>query len=215
MTQLILADDHELFLEGLKGLLNKASDIELVATARDGQEVVELAEKLRPRVVLMDVTMPRLNGIQATQMILERCPDTAVITLSMHGDRRFIAESLKAGSRGYILKESTSQELIEAVRIVAAGGMYFSPKAAEVLAQDYLRLLAAEESSQSTPLSDRELEVLKLLAQGRNSKQIADRLSISKNTVDSHRRHILDKLNCESLADLTRYAIREGLLDLS
>ena len=213
--RVLLADDHEMFLEGLRELLGKADGIELVGLARDGAEVVAAAERLQPDVVLMDMTMPRLNGIQATQKIAAGSSGTKVLVLSMHGDKNLIVESLKAGARGYVLKECSSQELCLAIQTVVNGQYYLTPAILSTLLGDYLRLTENEAQSSNCPLSDRELDVLKLLVNGCNAKQIAEQLSISKNTVDTHRRHILDKLGCNSMAELTRYAIREGYLDLS
>ncbi|MDY4033233.1 MAG: response regulator transcription factor [Pyramidobacter sp.] len=213
--RVLLADDHEMFLEGLRELLGKADGIELAGLARDGAEAVAAAERLQPDVVLMDMTMPRLNGIQATQKIAAGSSGTKVLVLSMHGDKNLIVESLKAGARGYVLKECSSQELCLAIQTVANGQYYLTPAILSTLIGDYLRLTENEAQSSSCPLSDRELDVLKLLVNGCNAKQIAEQLSISKNTVDTHRRHILDKLGCNSMAELTRYAIREGYLDLS
>ncbi|NLL36324.1 MAG: response regulator transcription factor [Fretibacterium sp.] len=213
--RVLLADDHELFLEGLKALLLKVPDIKLVGQARDGLEVLELTERMKPEVVVMDVTMPRLNGIHATHQIREKFPEVRVLILSMHSDRELIVESLKAGALGYILKECSSDELCKAIQAVMMGQYYLTPSVLPPLIEDYLRLLQAEEDSSACPLSDREQDVLKLFAKGLNAKQIAARLDISKNTVDTHRRRIMDKVGCNSMADLTRYAIREGYLDLS
>ena len=210
--RVLLADDHDLFLEGLKELILKAPDIELAGQARDGLEALEQTALMKPDVVLMDMTMPRLNGIQATRQVAEKFPGVRVLVLSMHGDRELVVESLKAGARGYILKECTSDELYTAIRAVMAGQYYLTPSA---LIEDYLRLLQAEAKSSASPLSDREQDVLRLLVKGLNAKQIAARLDISKNTVDTHRRRIMDKVGCNSMAELTRYAIREGYLDLS
>ena len=214
MIRILIADDHVLFREGMKSLLKSEDGIELIASASDGLEALELAGELRPDIVLMDVTMPRMNGIIATEKIVSKFPDIKVIVLSMHSDRRFIAETLKAGARGYLLKESSPQTVVEAIRSVAEGNIYLSAKACTVLTEDYLRLLNNEKQNSSNPLSEREMEVLLLLVKGRNGKQIADTLSISKNTVDTHRRRILDKLGCASMAELTKYAIREGFLTL-
>ena len=214
MVRILIADDHVLFREGMKSLLKNEDGIELIASASDGLEALELAGELRPDIVLMDVTMPRMNGIIATEKIVSKFPDIKVIVLSMHSDRRFIAETLKAGARGYLLKESSPQTVVEAIRSVAEGDIYLSAKACTVLTEDYLRLLNNEKQNSSNPLSEREMEVLLLLVKGRNGKQIADTLSISKNTVDTHRRRILDKLGCASMAELTKYAIREGFLTL-
>ena len=213
--RVLLADDHEMFLEGLRELLGKADGIELAGLARDGAEAVAAAERLQPDVALMDMTMPRLNGIQATQKIAAGSPGTKVLVLSMHGDKNLIVESLKAGARGYVLKECSSQDLCLAIQTVANGQYYLTPAILSTLIGDYLRLTENEEQGSDCPLSERELDVLKLLVKGCNAKQIAEQLSISKNTVDTHRRHILDKLGCNSMAELTRYAIREGYLDLS
>lgn len=214
MTRVLLADDHELFREGLKSLLSNEIDIEIVGSASDGAAAVELALEHRPDVILMDVTMPNMNGIAATVKILETLPETRVVIISMHNDRRFIAESLKAGAAGYVLKESSTGVMLEAIRTVSRGEIFLSSRACTVLVEDYLRMLGNEEENGSCPLSERELEVLRLLVKGRNAKQIADTLSISKNTVDTHRRRIMDKLGCDSMAELTRYAIREGFLTL-
>lgn len=214
MVRILIADDHVLFREGMKSLLKSEDGIELIASASDGLEALELAGELSPEIVLMDVTMPRMNGIIATEKIVSKFPDIKVIVLSMHSDRRFIAETLKAGARGYLLKESSPQTVVEAIRSVAEGDIYLSAKACTVLTEDYLRLLNNEKQNSSNPLSEREMEVLLLLVKGRNGKQIADTLSISKNTVDTHRRRILDKLGCASMAELTKYAIREGFLTL-
>ena len=213
--RVLLADDHELFLEGLKELILKAPGIELAGQARDGLEALEQTALMEPDVVLMDMTMPRLNGIQATRQIAEKFPGIRVLVLSMHGDRELVVESLKAGARGYVLKECTLDELHQAILTVSRGQYYLTPSVLSLLIEDYLRLLQAEAESSASPLSDREQDVLKLLVKGLNAKQIAARLDISKNTVDTHRRRIMDKVGCNSMAELTRYAIREGYLDLS
>ena len=214
MIRILIADDHVLFREGMKSLLKNEAGIELIASASDGVEALELAEELHPDIILMDVTMPRMNGIIATGKIVSKFPDIKVIVLSMHSDRRFIAETLKAGARGYLLKESSPETVVDAIHSVAEGEIYLSAHACTVLTEDYLRLLNNEKENSANPLSEREMEVLLLLVKGRNGKQIADTLSISKNTVDTHRRRILDKLGCASMAELTKYAIREGFLTL-
>ncbi len=214
-VRVLLADDHELFLEGLKELIRKTPGIELAGQARDGLEALEQVGLVKPDVVLMDMTMPRLNGIHAAQQLRERFPEVRVLVLSMHGDREFIVESLKAGVRGYVLKECSPDELYRAIHTVVAGQYYLTPSVLPPLIEDYLRLLQMEENSSACPLSDREQDVLRLFVKGLNAKQIAARLGISKNTVDTHRRRIMDKVGCNSMAELTRYAIREGYLDLS
>ncbi len=194
MIKIFLADDHELFSEGLKSLLTKEDGLDVLGSAVCGEDAVREALRLRPDVVLMDVSMPDMNGITATGKILGAGSSASVIILSMHNDRRFIAESLKAGARGYMLKECSPEEMLHAIRIVNDGEIYLSPKVCTVLADDYLRLLAGEEAGAAPPLSEREREVLALLAKGRSAKQIADALSISKTTVATHRSRIMDKL---------------------
>ncbi|MCR4818778.1 MAG: response regulator transcription factor [Fretibacterium sp.] len=213
MIRIILADDHDIFLEAMKELVSKFPDLEIVGLAHDGIQAVEQTAEMMPDIVLMDMAMPHLNGIQATHQIHEKFPDVSVLILSMHNDREFLVESLKAGAHGYILKECTSEELYLAVQRVAGGQYYIARSVLPMLIRDYLRLLKNEEKAPgSNTLSAREMEILKLLAGGLNSKQIALQLSISKNTVDTHRRRILDKVGCNSLVDLTRYAIRNGYL---
>ncbi|MCE5201331.1 MAG: response regulator transcription factor [Synergistaceae bacterium] len=214
MIRLLIADDHELFREGLKSLLKSEDDIELVGSASDGLEAVNMTEELHPDVILMDVTMPNINGIQATEKIIAQDPGIAIIVISMHSDRRFIAETLKAGAKGYLLKESSPQAVLDAIRSVTKGDIFLSTKACTVLVKDYLRLLDNEAVNKVNPLSEREMEVLHLFVKGYNGKQIAEYLSISKNTVDTHRRRIMDKLGCASMVELTKYAIREGFLTL-
>lgn len=215
MIRLLIVDDHSLFVAGIRGLLEQAKDIEVVATACDCVSGVAAALEHHPDVVLMDMTMPGGGGVECTKRILNRLPDTKTLALSMHDDRRFIVEMLRSGACGYLLKECTAEELVYAIRTVADGKWFLSSRVCLVIIQDYLKLLDEAQGSSVTPLSEREQDVLKLLVQGCNSKQIATELSISKNTVDTHRRRIMDKLNCDSIAELTRYAIREGLLDLS
>ena len=216
MTRILLADDHDLFLEGLKELIGKFPDLEIVGLAHDGLQTVEQTAMMMPDVVLMDMAMPRMNGIHAIHQIREKFPDVRVLVLSMHSSREFLVESLKAGAQGYILKECTSEELYLAIQDVASGQYHIAQAVLSLLIDDYLRLLRGEESAPEnetlSTLSPREMEIFKLLTGGLNSRQIALQLSISKNTVDTHRRRILDKLGCNSLVELTRYAIRNGYL---
>ena len=216
MTRILLADDHDLFLEGLKELIGKFPDLEIVGLAHDGLQTVEQTAMMMPDVVLMDMAMPRMNGIHAIHQIREKFPDVRVLVLSMHSSREFLVESLKAGAQGYILKECTSEELYLAIQDVASGQYHIAQAVLSLLIDDYLRLLRGEESAPEnetlSTLSPREMEIFKLLTGELNSRQIALQLSISKNTVDTHRRRILDKLGCNSLVELTRYAIRNGYL---
>lgn len=211
--KILLADDHELFIEGLTGLISKVENFELAGRAHDGAQAVEQAELLKPDIILMDMTMPNMNGINAARQILSKLSDTKIIVLSMHGDREFIVESLKAGVKGYILKECTSEELNQAIISVYNGFYYIAASIMPIIIEDYLRLLKNSGNNKSSPMSERELEILKLFVNGQSSKQIAAALSISKNTVDTHRRRILDKAGCNNLAELTHYAIRNGYID--
>lgn len=215
MIRIILADDHELFLEGLRDILSREKNIEIVALARTGTEALEMTLIHHPDVVVMDLTMPDMNGIEATRRINSSMKDVKILALSMHADKRFLAEILRAGAIGYALKEGTSAEFIQAIKTVSEGETYLTPKIASILVRDYLRLLDTELPSQGSRLSDREREVLSMLVRGNSSKNIASALHISKNTVDTHRRKIMEKLGCSSIAELTRFAIREGLIDLT
>ena len=209
-TRILLADDHKLFIEGLAELMKKNPDLELSGQAKNGLQAVEEAERIKPDIILMDISMPELSGVKALKRILPKMPEVRAIMLSMYNSRELIVESLRAGARGYILKECTSSELYEAIRTVMGGQFYIARSSLEVLVEDYLRLLKEDERNSARLLSEREREVLKLLAGGKNAKEIAYDLSISKNTVDVHRRHIMEKTGCTSMAGLVRYAIREG-----
>jgi DNA-binding NarL/FixJ family response regulator len=219
---ILLCDDHRLMRDGLKAILEKAG-FSVVGEAEDGRQSVELALELRPNVVVMDISMPELNGMDATRLLLERWPTVKVIALSMNSDRRYVQAMFAAGASGYLLKNSASDELIQAVYAVASGLKYVSPAVAgpfidDILAQANLdpaapsRLTPAGGGSRG--LSPREREVLQLLAEGKSSKDIATRLAIAATTVESHRRQIMDKLGIRSIAELTKYAVREGLTSL-
>lgn len=212
--RVVLIDDHQLFLAGLKDILSREEDIEILATATSGVEAIELASSIQPAVMIMDVTMPDLNGIKATKQILEVNPDINILALSMHANKGFISEMLRAGARGYALKESNREDFLRAVRTVASGEVFLSPKIATMVVEEYTRLMNASGQATLPELSEREMEVLKLLVDGYNTKAIASELRISKNTVDTHRRRIMDKLDCHNIADLTRLALREGLVGL-
>ncbi len=210
MTRIIIADDHDLFVEGMKGLLAVKTDIEFAGQAHDGLQAVEQAALLNPDIILMDVAMPVMNGIKALKEIRAKFPEVKVLMLSMHNNLELITESLKAGAMGYILKECSSEELYFAIRSVMNGKYYIAHSSLTILLDDYMRLLKAEEEKSPCLLSEREIEVLSKIAEGKNTKEIASDLKISKNTVDVHRRHIMDKTGCNSIAGLIRYAIREG-----
>jgi len=229
--RLVLCDDHRMMRDGLRVILENAG-LEVVGEAADGREAVQLAEKLLPDVVVMDIVMPELNGVDATRAIHARCPEVKVIGLSMTAEPRYVETLLAAGAAGYLLKSSAAEELIEAVQAVASGQPYISPRvtavltpaAAEAALSSRPQGAAAQAGSPSSApppssrlrraLSAREREVLQLLAEGYSSKEIAARLQVATTTVESHRRQITDKLKLRTIAELTKYAIREGLTPL-
>ena len=211
ITRILLADDHEIFLEGLRSLLERERDIELIGEAPDGRVAVDLARELSPHVVIMDITMPRLNGIEATRLIVAHDPSVKVIALSMHSNRRFMAEVLKAGAAGYLLKESAVAELLTAIRAVMEGKAYLSPKITSAIVDDYVRHVPLERGVAYGALTGREREVLQLLAEGSTTKEMAARLHVSVKTIETHRAQIMEKLRIRSIAGLTKFAIHEGL----
>ncbi|HOC47067.1 MAG: response regulator transcription factor [Syntrophorhabdaceae bacterium] len=213
-TKIIIADDHKIMREGLKALIEKQPDMEVAAEARDGLEVTKLARKLAPQVIIMDIGMPEMNGIDATRQVLSENKDIKIIALSMHSDRRFVLEMLKAGASGYLLKDSAFEELVNAVHTVMTGQSYLSPRITDIVVKEYLYNLPKNESTVFTVLTVREREVLQLLAEGKSTKQIASTLNLSVKTVETHRQQIMDKLEIRTVAELTKYAIREGLTSL-
>ena len=213
--KVILADDHKIVLDGLRSLLNKRSDVEVIADAGDGRSTVELARKLSPDLVIMDISMPDMNGIEATRRILSENPKIKVIGLSMHSDRRFVVEMLKAGVSGYLLKDCAFEELANAIHSVMKNQIYLCPPIAKTVTEDYLhRLDPTNASSVYSILTPREREVLKLLSEGKTTKQIAYILGLSGKTVETHAQKVMKKLSLHSIAELTKYAIREGLTSL-
>ena len=212
--RILLADDHTLMRKGLRSLLEKIEDFEVVAEAQNGRSTVQLALKLMPDIVIMDISMPDLNGIDATLQITEKCPKSRVIALSIHSDRRFVTQMLKAGASGYLLKDCAFEELEDAIRKAYDGQMYLSPKVAGTVVKDYIGRVSREEASVYTLLSEREREVLQLLAEGQSTKEIAASLFVSVKTVETHRQNIMKKLGIYNIPDLVKYAIREGLIDL-
>jgi DNA-binding NarL/FixJ family response regulator len=212
--KVLLADDHKIVRDGLRNLLEKDQDIEVAGEAEDGREALQLARKLSPDVVIMDIAMPDLNGIEATRQILSEIQDVKVVALSMHSDKRFVSEMLKAGASAYLLKDCAFEELITAIRTIMKGKIYLSPGIAGVVIEDYIRKGTKKDSSVFSLLSDREREVLQLMAEGRTTKEVAAHLNVSIKTVETHRTNIMTKLDIHSIAELTKYAIREGLTTL-
>lgn len=212
--RLLLADDHKLFRDGLRSMLEGHKSIEIVAEASDGQSAVKLAGELLPDVILMDVSMQDLNGIEACRKIVADHPAIKVIMLSMHSDRRYITEALRSGARGYLLKDSAFEEVIAAIRDCSNDKVYLSSRIADIVINDYINLAKSADSSAYTVLSAREREVLQMLAEGKTTKEIASQLQVSTKTIESHRKQVMDKLDLHSIAELTKYAIREGLTQL-
>lgn len=209
--RIVIVDDHRLFRAGLLAMLAGQSDMEVVGEAEEGLEAVSLVADLRPDLVVMDVSMTGMNGIEATRRILARQPDTKVLCLSMHGEKLFVAGVLEAGASGYLLKDCSFDQLADAVRSVMKGQTYLSPDVAGVVVADYTAHLAEHVGRATSPLTSREREVLQLLAEGRSTADIAERLHLSSKTVGTHREHVMKKLDIHSLAGLTKYAIRAGL----
>jgi two-component system response regulator NreC len=213
--RILLADDHKIVREGLRTLIEKQPGTEVVGEADSGRMALKLTRELKPDVVIMDITMPDLNGIEATRQIHSEIPGVKVIALSMHSDKRLVAGILMAGASGYLLKEDCdSGELARAIRAVATNQTYLSPKIGEVVIKDYVRHLSMTASSPFSILTPREREVLQLLAEGKNTKEIASSLHVSVKTVETHRNKIMEKLDIRSIAELTKYAIRERLTPL-
>ncbi len=208
--RIVLADDHDIFVAGLRALLETQPDMDVIGDAQDGPDAVKIVIDKQPHVVLMDVSMPGMNGIEATRQILAKRPRTRVLCLSMHSEQRFVSAVLEAGASGYLLKECALEELIRAVRTVVGGQTYLSPSVASSVVADYTEHRRAEETAFSV-LTDRERQVLQLLAEGHSAKAIAGRLHVSVKTVGTHREHVMRKLDIHSVAGLTKYAIREGL----
>jgi two-component system response regulator NreC len=209
--KVLLADDHKIVRDGLRALLEKQEGMEVVAEADNGRTTVRLARELRPDVVIIDIGMPDLNGIDATRQIMAEVPGIKVVALSMHSDKRFVAQMFKAGASAYLLKDCAFEELVRGVKAVVSGLTYLSPQIAGPVMDDYVRRLSTTDSSGFSVLTTREREVLQLLAEGKTTRQIAGELHVSTKTIETHRQQIMNKLNVSSVADLIKYAIREGL----
>lgn len=212
--RLLMADDHRIFRDGLRPLLDGRNDLEIVGEADNGLAALDLCRSCRPDVAVLDISMPGLNGIEVTRTLARELPGVRVIILSMHSDRRFVQEALRAGARGYVLKDAGFDELLAGVLAVAAGRYHLDAGIGEQVVKDYLDLVEADSGSAFGVLSAREREVLQMLAEGRSTKEIAAALHLSAKTVESHRKAVMDKLDIHSIAELTKYAIRQGLTRL-
>ncbi len=213
-TTILLADDHRIFRDGLRPLLTAQDDLTVVAEADNGLEALQLARELAPDVAVLDISMPGLNGIEVARRLTQEAPGVKTIILSMHSDRRFVLAALRAGARGYLLKDTGIEELLTAVRSVCVGQIHLCAAVSEQVVRDYISFATDDEGSVFALLSAREREVLQMLAEGLTTKEIASRLNLSAKTVESHRKSVMDKLEIRSIAELTRYAIREGLTPL-
>ena len=213
-VKILLADDHRIMRDGLRSLIAKQPGLEVVAEAETGRAAVKLTRRFRPDVIVMDINMPDLNGIDATRQILAEFPGTKIIAFSMHTDHQFVAGALKAGVSGYLQKDSAFEELDRAIRTVVANQTYLSPKITADVVKGYVETLFADESGAPAFLTDREREVVQLHAEGYTTKHIAEHLNLSVKTVETHRRNIMQKLDISSIAELTKFAIREGLTTL-
>ncbi len=207
--RILLADDHAVVRQGFKMILGAQPDMEIVGEAGNGREAVELAEQLKPDIVVMDVAMPELNGIEATRRLVAANPHTRVLALSMHKDSVYVREILRAGARGYLLKDSGADDLVAAIRAVAGGEGYLSPAVSNAVLDDYRKHV----TNPIDLLTSREREVLQMLAEGKTNKEIAVVLNLSVYTVDAHRGRIMEKLNLHSINELVRFAVRNGLID--
>jgi DNA-binding NarL/FixJ family response regulator len=212
--RVLIADDHKIIRDGLKTLLEKETGMAVIAEAENGRKTIRLAQKHHPNVVIMDVIMPDMNGIEATRKIMKETHGIRIIALSMHSDRRYVLGMLEAGASGYLLKDCAFKELATAIRQVAGGNTYLSPRIAEVVVKGYLNETPGPCHAWVSMLTPREREVLQLLAEGMASRKVAVHLNVSVRTVETHRRNMMKKLNMQSIAALTKYAVREGLVSI-
>ena len=212
--RILLADDHKIIRDGLRSLLEKETDMVVAGEAENGRKALLLARKLDPDVIILDVSMPDLNGIDAARQILGEQPGVKIVALSMHSEKQYVEGMLKAGVSGYLLKDTAFEELVKAIRIVCANKKYLSPDITDIVLQDYLHPAATTDGQPTVQLTEREREVLQLIAEGRTTREIADKLYISVKTVETHRKNIMDKLELRTVAELTKYAVREGITSL-
>jgi two-component system response regulator NreC len=212
-VRIVLADDHTVMRNGLRLLLERQPNLKVVGEAADGRQAVALSESANPDVVIMDIGMPNLNGIEAARQIVTHNPRTAIAILSMHSDESYVIRALKAGARAYLLKDSAEADLLAAVRALSEGKSFFSPAISRILVEDYMRQLERNGAEDTYELlTNREREILQLLAEGRTNKEVAAMLNLSLYTVETHRTHILQKLNLHSVPELILYAVRKGII---
>jgi two-component system, NarL family, response regulator NreC len=210
---IVLADDHTLFRQGLRRVLEEQAGWQVVAEASDGAEAVRLVLKHEPHLVILDIAMPRLNGVEATRQIARRVPDVRVLVVSMYSDDLYVTQALQAGAHGFVLKDSADADLVRAVRDLKAGKSYFSPAVSKVVLDDYVRHLADRGiTDRFDALSEREREVFQLVAEGHSNKEIAGLLNVSPGTVETHRARIMEKLDVHSAAEIVLYAVRKGVI---
>ncbi len=212
-TRILLADDHGIVRKGLLFLLDRQEDLEVVGEASDGRELVRMAQELEPHIIVTDISMPQLNGIDAAAQVLQRNPQIRIIILSMYTDEEFLTRALSVGVKGYLLKDSAEEDLVRAVRAVAAGKSFFSPAIAQTLAEDYVRQLQSKGLQDTFDLlTAREKEILQLLAEGKSNKEVATVLNVSPYTVETHRMHLMQKLNLHNTAEIVLYAVRKKII---
>jgi len=209
--RILIADDHGVVREGMKVLIENEAGMEVVGEAEDGLMVTQLAKELSPDIIVMDISMPNLNGVEATRLILDENPDIRVIALSVHLDKRFVTQMLKAGASGYVLKYCLFDEVLRAIRTVSRNEHYLSPKITDVVLDDYIHYMATYNKTAEDHLTTRERQMVQMLAEGKSTKQIALNLHVSPKTADANRRQVMNKLGISSIAELTKYAIRRGL----
>lgn len=212
MITVFIVDDHKILRDGIRALLDKEDDIRVIGEADTGRGAIDAVGLLHPDVIVMDIGMPDMNGIDAAKEILSMMPDARVLALSMYSDKRFVVEMMKTGAKGYLVKDCAFEDMLTAVRSVASNQRYIAPSILNIVVEDFIHHQTRDESTQS--LTSRELEILRLVAQGFNTKEIANNLSLSVKTIDAHRQHIMNKLNIHNTVDLTKYAIRAGLISL-
>lgn len=217
-TKILIVDDHEVVRDGLRNILTSLDSLSIAGEAGDGEEAVKMYATLKPDLVIMDISMPGMNGIEATRVIKEKDPDARILILTMHDNQEYLNQIIRSGAKGFILKNTDKEELLEAVRTVASGDNFFSKDISKLIIDNYIRTAKETEKNdgyKEVPLTKREIEILKLIASGYSNQEIANILYISYNTVDTHRKNIMHKLSIKNTAGLVRYAIEKGLISLN